>query len=488
MFYNFFSSLNYLDIEPGVVDASLEANQMFDRVAAGNIPALDGLGQLLGADAVVLGEALSLGQTYALVYANQQAGLRARMVHCSTGQVLWELEHTLTLHEGELPLSLPSLAAAILKTAITFQQTNVLRVAAELCMQMTATIPNPPADSDIPPKIQALVHNGAGNLLTPGDVLRVVMIGDPQQKASFSLPPLLDEHVMEEKEPGVYIAAYAVQFKDRLGNGRLIGYLRAPSGASRQWVDATGPINVGTPTVLPPVIAADAVLTSERSPYLVEDALLVKPGATLVIGPGTVIWFRRLGLIVQGRLDVRGTPENPVMLSGLGLQRWKGVFLDAGDREHVLSHCRISGAEFGVRSSRSRVLVDACQFQDNGWALVAEHGALEIRDSLVRASAKTGVAVRNARLLVVGSLIAENGNGGFLLESSTVHIEGNNIVNNGGGGMRIIGEAAVVRAANNWWGDSHPVPAEVTDGSVSVEPVLRKPIPYHPAAAEIGPR
>jgi hypothetical protein len=315
-----------------------------------------------------------------------------------------------------------------------------------------------------------------------------VIIGDPQQKASFSLPPLLDEYVMQEREPGIYIAAYTVQSQDRMGSGRLVGYLRAPSGASRQWEDALGPIRVGTPTVLPSVIASDVVLTSEKSPYLVEDALVVKPGATLVVGPGTVIWFRHLGLIVQGGIDVRGSPENPVMFSGLGLQRWKGVFLDAGDCEHVLSHCRISGAEFGVRSSRSRVLLDSCQLQENGWGVVAEHGALEIRNSLVRASAKSGVAVRNVRLLVEGSLITENANGGFLLESSTVRIKGNNIVNNGGWGIRAMGDTADVRAENNWWGNSHPKPAEVVNGSVLIEPPLQQPIPYYLTAAETWSR
>lgn len=475
MFYNFFSSLNYTDIEPAVVDASLEASRIAEAAAAGEVP-MGRLGQLLGADAVVTGEALALGQTYALVYANQQAGLRARMIHCTTGRVLWEKEHTVTLHDADLPMSLPGLAAAIVKTAFNYQQTNTLRAASELCMQMTASIPNPPATAEIPPQIQALVHNGAAGLLSPGDELRVVMIGDKNQKASLSLLPLLHEVAMEEKEPGVYVASYRIQPQDRLAEGRLAGYLRSPSGASRQWVDTLGPVRAGAPTVLPAVISADTVLAADRGPYLVEDALVVMPGATLTLDPGVVMWFRSLGLVVRGAVQARGTPESPVIFSGLRVKGWKGIFLDGSGGQNTFRHCRVSGAEFGIRSARSRLIVEACSFQENTWGLIAEDGQIDITGSLVRASVKTGISARNSRLGVKGSVITENGVGGLLLEGSTASIEGNNIVNNGGWGIKTIGPPAKIKAGKNWWGKQNPDPAEIIRGTVSIDPTLPAPI------------
>jgi hypothetical protein len=42
------------------------------------------------------------------------------------------------------------------------------------------------------------------------------------------------------------------------------------------------------------------VLSSAQSPYLVEDALVVLPGTKLTVNPGTVIWFRRMGIVVKG--------------------------------------------------------------------------------------------------------------------------------------------------------------------------------------------
>jgi hypothetical protein len=476
MFFNFFSSLNYADVEPAAVDATLEAGRMAeDPAAVGSLP-LERLGQLLGVDAVVVGEALALGQTYALVYANQQAGLRTRMLRCSTGQVIWEMEHTVTLHKGDLPLSLPGLAAAIVKTAFNYQQSNTMQAASELCMQMVESIPNPPAGAEIPPPIQTLVHNGAAGLLAPGDELRVVMIGGKKQKASLSLPPLLHEAPMEEKEPGVYVVSYRIRPQDRLAEGQLTGYLRSPSGSSRQWVDTLGPIRVGRPMVLPSSISADTVLAADRSPYLVEEALVVMPGVTLTIDPGVVVWFRSLGLVVRGTLQACGTAEHPVVFSSLKAKGWKGIFIDGSEGENFLRHCRISGAEFGIRSARARLVIEDCRLQENTWGVVGEEGQIDINGSLVRASAKTGIAARNSRLAVKGSVVTENAAGGFLLEGSPSIIEGNNIVNNGGWGIKTVGAPTEVLAANNWWGKVAPDLLEMVRGTVQTLPLLPAPI------------
>jgi Right handed beta helix region len=396
-------------------------------------------------------------------------------LRCSTGQVIWEMEHTVTLHEGDLPLSLPGLAAAIVKTAFNYQQSNTMRAASELCMQMTASIPTPPAEAEIPPLIQALVHNGAAGLLSPGDELRVVMIGDKKQKASLSLPPLILEAPMEEKEPGVYVASYRIQPQDRLAEGQLTGYLRSPSGSSRQWVDTLGPIRAGKPTVLPPVVSSDTRLTADQSPYLVEDALVVMPGAVLTMDPGVVVWFRSLGMVVRGTLQACGTAEHPVVFRSLKTRGWKGIFIDGGGGENLLRHCRISEAEFGIRCARARLVVEDCQLQENTWGVVAEEGQVDISGSLVRASGKTGIAVRKSRLAVNGSVVTENAAGGFLLEDTPAVIEGNNIVNNGGWGIKTVGPPTEVYAGGNWWGRADPDLSVMIKGPVMAHPLLPAP-------------
>lgn len=482
MFYNFFSSLPYADVEPAVVDASLEASGLMADVRSGRLPPLERLGRLLDADALIAGEALSLGQTYAVFYANQQAGLRARLIDCRSGRVLWEAERTATVHAGDVPLSIPGLAASLVKTAITYQQANVLGAAAELSMKMVAGIPVPAGPATVVPSIHALVHNGAGRLLLPGEELRVVLVGAPRHKAELTVPGLVSDLPMEEKEPGVYAAAHLVRPEDRTrGDGRVAATLRSPAGAARQWVDTLGGVRVGTPTPLPAAIAGDTVLTAERSPYLVEDVLVVQPGATLTIEPGVAIWFKARGMVVRGRVAAQGSAEQPVVFAGLSSRGWKGIFLDGSEADNRFEGCRVSGAEYGIRAVRSRLTVDRCSLQDNGWALVAEEGRLEVRRSLVRASARTGIAARRAELVVTESIVTENAGGGILVESAAARVRASHLLNNGGISVRAVGEGVEVDASENWWGAEAPDAAGLASGGVRIEPALSGPV------GEVGP-
>ena len=478
MFYNFFSSLNYRDLEPFVIDENLKLNDLYTDVTTGKTVSPRQLGQLLGVDAVIYGDVISLGKIFALVYSDNQAGLNARMVSCKTGQTIWELEHTIHLEEGEVPISPIGLATAVFKTALSHTLASHTKAASELCMEMVATIPNPRGVSEPPPMIQALVHNGAGRLLVPGQYLKVALVGEKKQIASWSLPPLIKNLPLTEKEPGVYIGAYRIKQKDRLAHGRLIGFLNGKSGVGNQWMDTLGPIKIGNPTVLPSVIAKDYVLSIDKSPYLVRNALVVKPGARLTMKPGTVIWFRSLGMIVKGELQILGTEDNPVRLSSLGRSSWKGIFLDRSPSENIIRYCAISGAEFGFRASKSNVSIQNSQFQDNVWGIVMEESSAEISGSLIRTSKKSGIAARQARILVKNSVITENSSGGFLLENSRAKIVQNNILNNGGWEIKVIDTKGQVKAVQNWWGTNDQIKNEII-GPVAVKPVLETPIEFN---------
>ena len=477
MFYNFFSSLNYLDLEPFVIDDNLRRNELYQPILAGETITATRLGQLLGVDAVIYGEVLNLGKTYALVYTDNAAGLKAKMVRCDNEQVVWELEHHVRIQEGDVPLSLTGLAATIVKTAISHHQASYLQSASELCMQMVATIPNPEAVTEPPPRILALVHNAGGKLLRPGDLIKVAMIGEKNQTASWSIPPVVENLPLKEKEPGVYIGAYRIRPKDRLAQGRIFGYLRSASGGGSQWVDTLGAVKIGEPTLLPAKISKDTVLNAARSPYLVEGALVVLPGVRLTVEPGTFIWFRKLGLIVKGELQVNGTEAEPVHFASLGSQSWKGIFFDKSRKANRLEHFQISNAEFGIRAAGSTVNLQNCVFQNNVWGIVIEEGKAEIHNSLVRTSGKIGIAARKAQIIVKDSVITENGSGGFILENSKAKIEQNNIMNNGNWAIKVVNSADKVKAANNWWGVDDPEQTEII-GRLAIQPILKKPVEF----------
>jgi len=476
MFYNFFSSLNYLDMEPSLVDKKLTEQNDYQKITAGDAVSAQQLGQMLGVDAVVFGEVLSLGKIYAVLYSDTEASLRARMVSCQSGKTIWELEHTAHLREGEVPLSITGLAAAIVKTAISAKMANVMQAASKLCMEMTATVPDRPTLAESPPRIQVMVHNGVGTLLRPGSQLKVVMVGDEKLAASWSVPPLIENLAMEENEPGVYFASYRVKKQDRLPYGRLVGYLRSKDGLQSQWVDILGPITIGEPTVLPSVISRDLVLDSAQSPYLVKDALVVMPGAKLTMNAGTVVWFRRMGIVVKGELNITGTADDPVRLAGMGDSGWKGILLDQSRADNVLSYATISNAEFGFKAAGSNVEFQHCLLQENKWGVVLENTSAEIHDSLIRTSEKTGISARTSQLLVTGSTISENGSGGFLLENSTARIEQNNISNNGSWAIKTMGNSDPVGATHNWWGNKNFDREKMIIGPVELQPVLSRPL------------
>lgn len=477
MFYNFFGSLNYLDQEPSLVDAKLRQHQLYDQIQAGNNPSLLKLGQLLGVDAVVVGEVSSLGKLYALVYADNQAGLRARMLDCASGDVVWEMEHVVHQREGDVPLSLTGLAATIIKTAMSHQQATHVQAAAELCMQMVATIPNPPALTEPPPKIKVLVHNGAGKLLRPDDKLKIVMVGDRGLMASWSLPPLKSKEPLEEIEPGVYAGAYRIKKTDMLPQGRIVGHLQSKTGVDSQWIDTLGQVKIGAPTELPAVVSKDTVLTAARSPYLVKKALVIMPEAKLTVEPGSVIWFEELGIIVKGELQVLGNEDAPVALGGLGTTPWKGLFFDHSAGRNVLQHCSISGAQYGLRAIASDLTMIHSRFRDNGWGIVVESGRAEVRRCLFRTSAKSGIAAKKAELALTESIVTENKAGGVLLENSRAIITSNNIANNGNWQLKVLDAGGKVSADDNWWGRKKPGDIEIV-GSVRLGRTLDKPLDF----------
>jgi hypothetical protein len=476
MFYNFFSSLNYLDLEPSFIDEKLKEKKYDSKLSAGDPIAVRKLGQMLGVDAVVFGEVLSLGKVYAVLYSDTEASLKARMVACQTGHTLWELEHTAHLRAGDVPLSITGLAAALVKTAISHQKADVMQAASKLSMEMIATIPNRPTLAEAPPRIEVMVHNGAGKLLLPGSQLKVVMVGDKSLSASWSIPPLLENLAMQEDEPGVYFASYRIKPQDRLPYGRLEGYLRSEKGAQSQWMDILGPVTIGEPTVLPPVVSGELELSSARSPYLVEDAVVVLPGAKLTVGPGTVIWVQRAGIVVRGELKIMGSSDNPIRLAGMGEDGWKGILLDQSRTENVISYCTISDAEFGFKAAGSSIIFRNCLFQDNKWGIVLEDTTAEIRKSLIRTSEKTGISARGSRLLVLDSTISENGLGGFWLENTAARIEHNNIANNGNWAIKAADSQASLRAARNWWGNKNFDPEKMIVGPVEIQPMLEEPV------------
>jgi hypothetical protein len=475
MFYNFFSSLNYYDLEPTLIDARLKKKGLYDPILAEDPVSLQRIGQILGADAVVTGQILDYGKAYALVYAHTSIRLRASMIDCASGRTIWDIEHETRVREGDVPFSLTGMAGALIKTAISYNQASLLQTAAKLCLDVIQTVPNPEGLADPPPEIRYLVHNGGNQLLKPGEQLKVILAGDPNLKATWDIAPLVSDLPMQEREAGIYVGSYQVRPGDKLAFGRIVGRLENRQGAARQWVDVLGPVALGRPTPLPASFTEDTVLTKNESPYLAAHPVIVPSRVTLTIHPGSVVWFKKYGLGVQGELHILGTPEAPVRIYGLGTSAWKGIILDGAAGKNAVSYCRISGAEFGLRAYASHIRLDHCLLTDNTWNLVLEESSCSLEQSLLRSAQKTGVSLRDCEAEIKQCLIVDNKNGGLFLERTRLNLAESSLYNNGSYDLKAEATGPnEVAAEMNWWGTAKEEALRV-QGDIPVQPLLDSP-------------
>lgn len=302
-----------------------------------------------------------------------------------------------------------------------------------------------------------------------------MVIGEPGLSGSWDISDSIQHLPLKEKNPGIYIGDYRVGSGDRVSSGHLAARLISKSGLESRWIDVLGSVTLGKPTLLPAKISEDTVLNHEKSPYVIKDALIIQPGVTLKIEPGTVIWSQRFGIIAKGTIHARGTFEKPVLFFGMGSSKWKGILLAKSSGENLFSLCEISNAQYGLRGIDSKVNIDRSSFQENEWGVVLDGGAAKIRKSLIQTSGITGLSVRNGNLTLTGSIVSENKGGGILLHTPDVFIENNNISNNGKWELKVIEGQRDILVQNNWWGNETPDQNSII-GPVIIEPVLKKPI------------
>lgn len=114
------------------------------------------------------------------------------------------------------------------------------------------------------------------------------------------------------------------------------------------------------------LIMNDMKLTAER-PYVIFDSLVVTKGATLTVEPGARLLFHDgAGIVVEGRLDARGTADRKIDMRGDRLDdvlpdveydimagQWKGIRIAAGSFDNRLEYVDMRSTTAGLR-------VDSC--------------------------------------------------------------------------------------------------------------------------------
>ena len=165
-------------------------------------------------------------------------------------------------------------------------------------------------------------------------------------------------------------------------------------------------------------------LKKDKSPYRVNETLVVPEGKALVVEAGVEIAFDEgTGLDVRGgSLAIVGETGNPVVLgpSAEGAH-WNGISVTGVKRSEAQGFV-LKGAEFGF---------------------AVESGALEIRDGIIKDASRAGVYVRNSSVDIQWSKIQNcRGIGVWATESAFIDIDGSNIEGNGIG--LVAGEESTV--------------------------------------------
>lgn len=180
--------------------------------------------------------------------------------------------------------------------------------------------------------------------------------------------------------------------------------------------------------LLPCHYAEAAVLTGDtvwQNELLLSEDLLVPPGVTLTIRPGTVVKVSPaestktdpefisplVEITVRGKIRIEGTPEAPVRFlaatTGKGGE-WAGILFDGGEGE--LRHCSIAGADsalylLGARLSAENVVLAGNR---HGVTLVGNAGKVAISGSTISNNDYGLITIAGAEPLLPGTTVSGN--------------------------------------------------------------------------------
>lgn len=149
------------------------------------------------------------------------------------------------------------------------------------------------------------------------------------------------------------------------------------------------------------VFSDDARITAGH--YVVYDSIVVAPEATLVIEPGTILYFHKdAQMIVRGMVTAEGTREKPIIFRGdrtdnmfsyLPYDRipgqWGGITIDSLSNANRFVHCDIHSAKYGIRvvegdSTAQRLTIESSRIENfDGNALETTMARVDVVNSLL---------------------------------------------------------------------------------------------------------
>jgi hypothetical protein len=187
------------------------------------------LGEALGADILCFGEVTRWGRHYLLIHSQVEVGASIRLVDARTGRVLWSRSAKKVRTAGltKIPTGIGSAAASPimgLQKAFLYEITN------DLAREMASELVAPPAQASLPRMLAAAAQAGEEGLVSAGDRITVVALGDPGLKATFSIGSLRRDLPMTEFGLGRYVGTYQVLPGERFDRSSITVHLFNQAG------------------------------------------------------------------------------------------------------------------------------------------------------------------------------------------------------------------------------------------------------------------
>ncbi len=239
VFFNNFSYLGFTDMPLDEVDQRLYNAGVPPENAAKLRPRE--LRRIFGVDAVIRGHVLEANNFTGGIHAETLIGARLEMLDLTTGESLWEVEHTEVSYSG---IATPTIVDIIQEQMENVKVQQAYYKTAEMfCQKILKQIPDPAhtrLDEVQPPLIKSIETNIRPNKeLKANDLIRVILRGQPGLTASFDIGSWRTSIPMEEVAVGVYSGSYRIKKGDQVASAFIIGTLKNKRGlASKKYYKA----------------------------------------------------------------------------------------------------------------------------------------------------------------------------------------------------------------------------------------------------------
>jgi len=176
----------------------------------------------------------------------------------------------------------------------------------------------------------------------------------------------------------------------------------------------------------------------------------VPEGSRLFILPGTIVEFLKKdttgsgigenGLLIQGRLIAKGTPENPIFFRSAEKVKssgdWDSInIMNSAGAQNLIEYCRIEDAYRGLHFHFSHVGLYHSQLTNNYRGIQFQESLVLLKDNQIFGN-KSGVQGRDSDVTLTDNVLSANNLGANFFRTNLT-ARGNRITANGKEGLRI---------------------------------------------------